>query len=59
MNMNRAHEIINSDEKINVTLDGVSVWIDSIDTNKETAKVHVETIPSDKRVVPVAQLQEV
>ncbi|MBE1447380.1 H-type small acid-soluble spore protein [Paenibacillus sp. OAS669] len=59
MKLYRAQEILKSEEKIDVELNGVSVWIDSVDLEKETAKVHVELQPADSRVVPVDQLQEV
>ncbi|MDO3681346.1 H-type small acid-soluble spore protein [Paenibacillus ehimensis] len=59
MKVYRAQEIIQAVEKINVELNGVSVWIDSVDPEQELAKVHVEDRPADTRVVPVGELQEV
>lgn len=59
MKLYRAQEILQSEAKIDVELNGVSVWIDSVDPEKETAKVHVEQQPADSRVVPVEQLQEI
>ncbi|ALS25300.1 MULTISPECIES: H-type small acid-soluble spore protein [Paenibacillus] len=59
MNLARAQQILNADEKIDVELNGVSVWIDSIDAEEKTAKVHAEHQPADTRVVPVEELEEV
>ncbi|MFC0213266.1 H-type small acid-soluble spore protein [Paenibacillus chartarius] len=55
----RAQEILNADERIDVELNGVSVWIDSVDMGKETAKVHVEDNPADVKIVMVDELQEI
>ncbi|WP_282937825.1 H-type small acid-soluble spore protein [Paenibacillus sp. RC67] len=59
MKLYRAQEILQSEAKIDVELNGVSVWIDSVDPEKEMAKVHVELQPADSRVVPVKELQEI
>ncbi|TXK76035.1 H-type small acid-soluble spore protein [Paenibacillus sp. N3.4] len=59
MNVNRAQEILAADEKIEVELNGVPIWIDSIDSNKAIAKIHVEENPSDSRLVAVRELEEV
>ncbi|GLI03976.1 hypothetical protein YDYSG_00060 [Paenibacillus tyrfis] len=59
MKVYRAQEIMKAEEKVSVELNGVSVWIDSVDPEQETAKVHVEDRPADARVVPVDELQEV
>ncbi|ULL13647.1 H-type small acid-soluble spore protein [Paenibacillus sp. H1-7] len=59
MKLYRAQEILQSEAKIDVELKGVPVWIDSVDADKETAKVHVEHQPADSRVVPVKELQEI
>ncbi|UUZ81667.1 H-type small acid-soluble spore protein [Paenibacillus sp. P26] len=58
MQANRAQEILKSDDKINVKLNGVSVWIDSVDVSQQTAKVHPEDRPDDTRVVAVDELRE-
>lgn len=59
MNLYRAQQILSSDEKINVELNGVSVWIDSINAEEKTAKVHAEHQPADTRAVPLEELEEV
>lgn len=58
MKLYRAQEIMQSEENVDVELNGVSVWIDSVDAEKQTVKVHVKHQPADTRVVPVEQLQE-
>lgn len=59
MNLHRAQEILAADEKITVELNGVSVWIDSVDSSKALVKVHAEENPSDSRLVTVQELEEV
>ncbi|MCS7463244.1 H-type small acid-soluble spore protein [Paenibacillus doosanensis] len=59
MKVYRAQEILQSDAKIEVELNGVAVWIDSVDADQATAKIHVEDRPADARIVAVEQLQEV
>lgn len=59
MNVFRAQEILQSDAKIDVELNGVAVWIDSVDPKQATAKIHIENQPAQARVVPVEELQEI
>jgi small acid-soluble spore protein H (minor) len=59
MNLHRAQEILAADEKITVELNGVPVWIDSVDSGKALAKVHAEENPADSRLVTVQELEEV
>jgi small acid-soluble spore protein H (minor) len=59
MELYRAQEILQSDAKIEVELGGVPIWIDSVDADKETAKVHMMEQPADSRIVAVDQLQEI
>lgn len=59
VDINRAQEIIDSSEQIDVRWNGESVWIDSVDPNRETVHVHAENDPSDHKSVPVNQLTEV
>jgi small acid-soluble spore protein H (minor) len=58
MDMNRAQQIIDAPGKINVTLNGQSVWIDSVDASSGMANVHPEQNPQDTQKVSVNQLQE-
>lgn len=59
MQLQRAQEIIQADAKITVALNGTSVWIESVDAEKNMAKIHLEEKPNDVRTVPVEQLEEV
>ncbi|MDF2669055.1 MAG: small acid-soluble spore protein [Paenibacillus sp.] len=59
MDVNRAQQIFEAADKINVELNGKSVWIDSIDVTSGTARVHEEHNPSEVRKVSLDQLQEV
>jgi len=59
MNVHRALEILQADQKIDVELNGVAVWIDSVDETQATAKIHDEERPAAARVVSVEQLQEI
>ncbi|MDR6552177.1 H-type small acid-soluble spore protein [Paenibacillus qinlingensis] len=59
MNVHRAQEILAADEKIEVDLNGMAVWIDSVDSGKGLVKVHAEGNPADARVVPARELEEV
>lgn len=58
MNVTRAREIVQSTDKITVTYQGSPVWIDGVDENSATARVHVEDNPTDKKTVAVDELQE-
>lgn len=59
MNLDRAQEIIRMEQTIDVKLDGVPVWIDSVDSSTNSAMVHVKNQPSNKKTVSVAELKEV
>ena len=58
MNVERAHQILHSAEKVNVTWQGRSVWIDSVDAESGTARVHAENNPNEVMNVPVRELRE-
>jgi small acid-soluble spore protein H (minor) len=55
----RAQQILQADDRIEVQLNGESVWIDSVDQVTETAKVHASGNPTDAKVVAVGELEEV
>ncbi|WP_438444693.1 H-type small acid-soluble spore protein [Gorillibacterium sp. sgz5001074] len=59
MDVTRAKEIIGLDQTIDVKLDGVPVWIDSVDTGSGSATVHVKNNPNSKKTVSVQELQEI
>ncbi|MGD8190602.1 H-type small acid-soluble spore protein [Brevibacillus ginsengisoli] len=58
MNANRALQIINSEEKIQVTFQGTPVWIDGVEEETQTARVHTEGDPKDTKRVAIKQLVE-
>ena len=59
MNLNRAQEILQSKEKIDVNIDGTPVWIEGIDAQSGTARVFPEGNPDDKRTVAINELTEI
>jgi small acid-soluble spore protein H (minor) len=59
VNVQRAQEILQADSKIEVEVNGIAVWIDSVDPARGTAKIHDEDRPAETRIVSVDQLQEV
>ncbi|RAL26717.1 H-type small acid-soluble spore protein [Thermoflavimicrobium daqui] len=58
MDMERAKEILNSPEKIEVKYRGTPVWIEMIDETAEKAQVHSENNPDDVKIVPVWDLDD-
>lgn len=58
MNVNRAQQILQAQDRITVKLDGIPVWIDSVDGVSHKAKVHNEHNPAEVKVVSVDMLQE-
>lgn len=59
MDVNRAQEILQAKDIIEVRLNGQSVWIEEVDQKNETAKVRLEGNPNDKRIVAVDELTEI
>ncbi len=58
MDYSRAQEIVQSKAKIQVAFNGEAVWIDELDQQANTARVHTERNPADTQVVPIDQLVE-
>jgi small acid-soluble spore protein H (minor) len=58
MDVIRAKEIIRSEKKIEVQYQGQSVWIDGVDENTATARVHPEGNPANSMTVSVNELVE-
>ncbi len=58
MDVSRAREIINSDDKITVTYDGKSVWINSINPNTKQAFVENLDDNHEHHNVPITDLLE-
>lgn len=59
MELQRAEEILQSKEKIKVKHEGQSVWIDGVDVETKTARVHPEEDPDNQRTVSLEALQEI
>lgn len=59
MDANRAQEILQSKDIIDVHMNGTSVWIEGVDTQSGTAMVFPEGNPQDKRTVDVTELMEI
>ncbi|MEW5322612.1 H-type small acid-soluble spore protein [Geobacillus thermoleovorans] len=59
MDMNRVKQIVSSPADIPVYYNGVSVWIDGYDEEKQTATVHLrDGRTGEPRDVPVSELTE-
>jgi len=58
MDYDRAQHIILSNNKIEVTWQGQSVWIDSVDKYSGVATVHPESDSRVSKKVPIIELQE-
>ncbi|WP_078553092.1 H-type small acid-soluble spore protein [Bacillus alkalicellulosilyticus] len=58
MNVQRAQEIIESPQEINVQYNGTPVWIQHVNEDEATARVFKANSPEDEMTVPVDQLLE-
>lgn len=58
MNVQRAKQISESMEEVNVTFQGMSVFIQHIDEKNETARIYDATNPARELTVPVNSLEE-
>lgn len=58
MDVTRARQILQAEQKIQVTYQGVPVWIDGVEEKTSTARIHPEGDPQDTKVVSVNQLVE-
>ncbi|WLR54048.1 H-type small acid-soluble spore protein [Mesobacillus subterraneus] len=58
MNVDRAKEIVESAEMINVTYDGMSIIIQHIDEKTKMARIYSKSEPEVERDVPVLNLIE-
>lgn len=59
MEMNRVKQIVSSPADIPVYYNGVSVWIDAFDEERQMATVHLRDGRLNERLdVPVAELTE-
>lgn len=58
MDARRAQQIVQSTDKIEVGLRGTPVWIEEVDAETNTATVHMENNPADRKTVSLDQLAE-
>lgn len=60
MDVSRAQAIMEAVEKVDVTLNGRKVWIDSVDSTTQMATVHEEERhPIESETVRVQELHEI
>jgi small acid-soluble spore protein H (minor) len=58
MNVNRAKEILLSDQEIAVHYHGIPVWIENIDETSSKAVVSDRGIHSERQIVKINELEE-
>ncbi|MBP1080595.1 small acid-soluble spore protein H [Bacillus capparidis] len=58
MDIQRAQEIVASPEMINVTYNGVSVYIQNIDEKSEMASIYPLDEPNKEQEIPLTSLME-
>jgi len=58
MDVDRAKEILDSSQKINVYFQGEPIWIEEVYERTDTALVHTESDPKNSKHVKVAELNE-
>lgn len=58
MDFKRAKEICESTRMVNVTHNGVPIYIDSVSEDKNTANIHSLNQPNDQQTVSVSSLTE-
>jgi len=57
--LNRIKQIVNSPNEIDVTYNGVSVWIDQVHEDGKLATVHLRRSLEERSHVEIAELKEV
>lgn len=58
MDVTRAQEILRTEQTVDVSHEGLQVWIDSVNQSDRTATVHAKNNPDKQITVPLDQLQE-
>lgn len=58
MNQQRAKEIASSPEMIHVTYNGDPIYIEAVNSQKDTASIHLLSRPENSQEVHVTQLVE-
>jgi small acid-soluble spore protein H (minor) len=58
MNLDRAKEILFSDQEVAVHYHGIPIWIESVDEISNKAVVSERGIHSERQIVPISDLEE-
>ncbi len=58
MEVDRAKQIVGSSNEVEVTYNGVSVWIDQVHENGKMATVHLRHSLEDRSEVDISELKE-
>lgn len=58
MNANRVKQILSSSADIEVRYNGVSVWIDQLNEDGQTATVHLRGPLEERSIVKINELEE-
>jgi H-type small acid-soluble spore protein len=58
LKLSRVQEILQSEETIDVRMQGDPVWIVSLDELHETVKVHLANDPQHHHEVPITSIHE-
>lgn len=58
MNVNRAKQILESSQDIEVQHNGMSIWIQNVNPEEGTARVYNRQNPENEMTVNVQELQE-
>lgn len=58
MDINRVKQIVGSSNEIDVTYNGVSVWIDTVHENGKMATVHLRHSLEERSEVDISELKE-
>ncbi|MFL6561520.1 MAG: small, acid-soluble spore protein, H family [Bacillus sp. (in: firmicutes)] len=58
MNLDRAKEILISDQELAVHYHGIPVWIESVDVTSNKAVISERGIHSERQIVPIHDLEE-
>ena len=58
MDYQRAQEIVSSQAEVEVSYNGVSVWLDKIHDDRKTATVHLRRSLEERSEVNISELKE-
>jgi small acid-soluble spore protein H (minor) len=58
MDSQRARQIVSSPDEIEVSYNGVSIWIDKIHEDDRTATVHLRQAMEERSEIAISELKE-